>query len=251
MGEFASTFLYPPFSLVCLLTAGLLVRKFTRFGRAGRKIELFAIGALLLTVVPLTGKLALFPLLHSVPRWQEGIQVGAVVVPTAGAYTDIGGRWHPSFTSIQRVTLAVEIQSRLRIPLLISGGKLGKGGVSEAGVVAQNIGLLPDQVWLDETARNSHENALVIADQLLELKVNRVLLVTSLTHLPRMAACLRAEGVEVYSAPVPVPEIERFGWQDLIPSNRGLGLSVDASKVYAGLFLYFFRGWITPADLVG
>lgn len=250
MGEFASSFLYPPFPLLCLLIAGLLVRKFTRFQRTGRKVEVFAIAGIVLTVVPLTGKLVLLPLLHSVPRWQDGIQVGAIVVPTGGAYVDIGGRWRPSIRSVQRVALAVQIQSKLRIPLLISGGKLREDGVSEAKIVAEAMGLALDKVWLDESALNTHDNARVLADRLLELKINTVLLVTSLPHLPRMAACLRANGVEVYATPVPEPEIESVYWSDLVPSNRGLGLSVDASKVFAGLILYLLRGWISPADLV-
>lgn len=87
--------------------------------------------------------------------------------------------------------------------------------------------------------------------RLRELQIERVLLVTSLTHVPRMAASLRANGVKVFAMPVPAPWLQNFGWRDLVPSNRGLALSRAASQVYGGLTLYFIRVWISLGDLIG
>ncbi len=76
-------------------------------------------------------------------------------------------------------------------------------------------------------------------------------MVTSLLHMPRMAASLRASGLKVYGMPVPVPQLESFGWRDLVLSNRGLALSKAVSKVYAGLALYLLRGWISaPVSVI-
>ena len=251
MSEVASAFLYPPFPFLLLLVAGLALRRFTHFRHAGRRTATLAVVMLVLSVVPLTAKLALLPMLHAVPRWHEGLQVGAIVVPTGGAFEDIGGRWHPSHESVQRVGLAATMQEKLGIPLLITGGNIRKEGVSEARIVAETLGLEPDHVWFDESARNTHENALVLADRLSEMKVDRIMMVTSLSSMPRMAASLRANGLNVYAMPVPAPAVERFGWRDIVPSNHGLALATTASKVYGGLALYLVRGWISPADLVG
>ena len=212
---------------------------------------MLAVVLLVLSVIPLAAKLALLPLTQAVPRWHEGIQVGAVVVPTGGAYEDIDGRWRPSFESVQRVGLASAMQAKLGIPLLVTGGTLRRNGISEARIVAETLGLETGQVWFDESARNTHENARALALRLNELKIGRVLMVTSFSHMPRMAASLRANGLQVYGKPVPAPEIESLSWRDLVPSNRGLALSKAVSKVYAGLALYLLRGWVLPADLVG
>ena len=231
--------------------AALSVTRYTQFRRFGQRLHVIAVGALVLSVIPLTGKLVLLPLFQSVTIWQDGTQVGAVVVPTGGAYEDTNGYWHPSSESMRRVGLAAAIQTKLGIPLLITGGKLREGGISEARIVADAYGFEPGQVWLDESARNTHENARALAERLRELQIDQVLLVTSLTHLPRMAASLRANGLKVFAMPVPAPGIQNFGWRDLVPSNQGLALSSAASQVYGGLVLYLIRGWISFGDLVG
>ena len=251
MSEFAAAFLYPPFPFLVLLVAGLAMNRYTRFRRAGQRAHVIAVVALVFSVLPMTAKIVLLPLFQSVTIWQNGIQVGAIVVPTGGAYEDTSGYWRPSSESMRRIGLAAAMQTRLGIPLLITGGKLREGGISEARIVADAHGFKPGQVWLDESARNSHENARALAVRLRELQINRVLLVTSLTHVPRMAASLRANGLNVFAMPVPAPGIQKFGWRDLVPSNRGLALSRAASQVYGGLALYLIRGWISLRNLVG
>jgi uncharacterized SAM-binding protein YcdF (DUF218 family) len=134
---------------------------------------------------------------------------------------------------------------------LITGGSLREGGIFEARIVTEACGFAPGQVWLDESARNTHENARALAVRLRELKIDRVILVTSLTHVPRMAASLRANGLIVFAMPVPAPGIQNFGWNDLVQNNKGLALSRAASQVYGGLALYLFRGWISLGDLIG
>ncbi len=251
MSEFASTFLYPPFPFLVLLVTGLAVRRYTRFRRTGQRVHVIAVFAMVLLALPLTAKIMLLPLFQSVAIWQDGTQVGAIVVPTGGAFEGMRGRWHPSSESIWRVGQAIEVQKKLNLPLLISGGTPSEDGISEARVVADAYGFATGQVWLDESARNTHENARALAERLRELQIDRVLLVTSLKHVPRMAASLRANGLEVFAMPVPAPEIQNFGWRDLVPSNQGLALSSTASKVYGGLVLYLIRGWISLSDLVG
>jgi len=250
MNEFAATFLYPPFPIVVLLVFGFLVRGYTRFRGLGQRTEVIAVVALVFLVLPLTAKIIFFPLLQTVPIWQDKTYVGAIVVPTGGAYQDTNGNWHPSSESMRRVGLAATIQKKLKIPLLITGGNLREGEISEARIVADASGLDPDQVWLDEYARNTHENARALAVRLRELQIDRVLLVTSLTHVPRMAASLRANGLIVLAAPVSAPWVQSFGWRDFVPSNRGMALSRAASQVYGGLALYLIRDWISFSDLV-
>lgn len=249
MKEFASIFLYPPFPFVLLLVVGVVVRRSARFCRFGQRAEAVAVVALVLSMVPLTAKIMLLPVLQAVPIWQDDIHVGAIVVPTGGAYEDARGHWYPSSESILRIGQAAEMQVRLDIPLLITGGKLREGGISEARIVADAYGFEVGQVWLDESARNTHENARALAARLRELQIDRVLVVTSLTHTPRMVASLQANGLKAFAMPLPVPEVQNFGWRDLVPSNRGLALSRTASQVYGGLVLYLMRGWISLDDL--
>ena len=249
MSEFASTFLYPPFPFLVLLVAGLAVKRYTRFRRAGQRAHVIAVVALVLSVLPLTAKIMLLPLFQAVAVWQVGTQVGAIVVPTGGAYEDTSGSWRPSSKSMRRIGLAAAMQTRLGIPLLMTGGSLRESGISEARIVADAYGFEAGQVWLDESARNTHENARALAARLRKLQVDRALVVTSLTHTPRMVASLHAHGLKAFAMPVPAPEIQNIGWRDLVPSNRGVALSRTASQVYGGLILYLMRGWISLDDL--
>jgi uncharacterized SAM-binding protein YcdF (DUF218 family) len=75
---------------------------------------------------------------------------------------------------------------------------MGKGEVRQAGQVLQGWGVPPDDIVLEERARNTRENALFSAEILKKQFANeKFLLITSGYHMPRSLGCFRKAGVSV------------------------------------------------------
>ena len=144
----------------------------------------------------------------------------AAEMPTADAIVVLGGNtangranWFLPYdkdTAIVRVDAAAELYLAGRAPkVLLSGGAL-EGDVSEA----RGIG--------------------------------KVLLVTSALHMPRAMAAFSKQGVEVIAAPAPPQIVEPAdGSLSLwLPDERTFDASRSIVKEYAGLFVYWLRGWV-------
>jgi len=125
----------PPFSLVLILIVGWLVQR--RNERVGRL--LFTLGAVvfILIFMPITGKVAIQPLLHAVKPWVPGdpIMPEVVLIPTGGAFEDQNHRWWPNNYSVSRMTSGLDLHKRYGLPLIISGGPMPGSQDSEAKIL--------------------------------------------------------------------------------------------------------------------
>ena len=111
--------------------------------------------------------------------------------------------------------------------------------------LAVECGVDAAAVILEDRSRNTHENALYVQRILAERGMQRVLLVTSASHMRRAVAAFQAQGVEVIPTPTDVRVIERgFSPLQLVPTTNGLEKSSIAVKEYMGWWLYRLRGWI-------
>jgi len=95
-----------------------------------------------------------------------------------------------------------------------------------ANFLARDLSTVPR--WVEDQSRNTHENAVLSAQILEREKVNRVVLVTSATHMRRAAAEFRAHGLDVVPAPVTVPAPGEGLLADWVPSVGGLRESYAA-----------------------
>jgi len=91
---------------------------------------------------------------------------------------------------------------------------------------------------------NTHDEAVVVGELAREVGIERLLIVTSLSHSLRASLALEAEGIEVVS----VPSVETtFDYQNLGTIARGddriraFGVFIHE---YAGLRYYRWKGWI-------
>lgn len=135
--------------------------------------------------------------------------------------------------------------------LVLSGGAipfLDGSDVPEAeqlATLALEYGIDPAQLLLESRSRNTHENGVHTAQLLRERGWDRVLLVTSASHMRRAVGVFRRQGVAVVAAPTDVQVVDRpFSVTRLLPDAEALLASSRACKEYVGLFVYWLRGWI-------
>ncbi|EJO30540.1 YdcF family protein [Achromobacter marplatensis] len=179
--------------------------------------------------------------------------------PTADAIVVLGGNtangranWFLPYdkeTAVVRVDTAAQLYLAGRAPkVVLSGGAL-EGDVSEARGMAHAIrqqGVPETALILENSSRTTYENAALTEDTLKSRGIGKVLLVTSALHMPRAMAAFSKQGVEAIAAPAP-PQIvaPTDGSLSLwIPDQRTFDASRSIIKEYAGLFVYWLRGWV-------
>ncbi|MDQ8034237.1 MAG: YdcF family protein [Bordetella sp.] len=151
--------------------------------------------------------------------------------------------------TVVRVDTATELFLAGRAPkVVVSGGAL-EGDVSEAKGMAHRMrqqGVPEQALILENASRNTYENAALTEDTLRAHQVKKVLLVTSALHMPRAMAAFSKQGVEAIAAPAPrqivLPEDGSVSlW---LPDERTFDASRSIIKEYAGLLVYWMRGWV-------
>jgi uncharacterized SAM-binding protein YcdF (DUF218 family) len=140
--------------------------------------------------------------------------------------------------------------------ILLSGGVLdwSDTGHSPAGDMAtllEMMGVPREALWLESESRNTYENAVYSARILREKGIERILLVTSASHMPRSVKVFQAQGLEVIPMPTDYAVTQRAAEKvdaraiilGLTPSAESLALSSRMLKEYIGIFVYDLRGW--------
>jgi uncharacterized SAM-binding protein YcdF (DUF218 family) len=184
-------------------------------------------------------------------RWaQLAEQAGAIVVLGAGREQSdpAWGGDQPGYIALERLRYAARVARASGLPVLTSGGLHYGQPPSEAmlgaEVLQRDMGL-PTR-WLEERSRTTWENAVYSAEMLRASGIERVVLVTSASHMPRSRWCFEQNGIEVIAAPVGfmgvpngrpfngwLPEAKAF-WQNGMLLNEVVGMAVYP-LVYSGV----------------
>ena len=164
----------------------------------------------------------------------------AIVVLGGGQYAWLRHRnVDPSLVERSRLASGARAWRDGRAPLVIlSGGRSGGHGLTEAGRMAEvivRLGVPRSALLLEERSRDTADNARYTAELARQRHLRRILLVTSAVHMPRASLLFREAGLQV--VPVPVPEgAPRLTWRERwLPSPGALWRSGRALKEYAGL----------------
>jgi uncharacterized SAM-binding protein YcdF (DUF218 family) len=104
-------------------------------------------------------------------------------------------------------------------------------------------GVPEDRIWTEERSVDTHQNAMYAAEILRAHSIDRVALVVDARSMPRAAACLRKQGIQVTPAP------SRFRrWEPLreeLPLRwTAVKGNEDTLHEVLGLVWYRLRGWI-------
>lgn len=152
-------------------------------------------------------------------------------------------------TASSRVDTAALLYQAQRAPYIVLSGAALDGSISEAEMMArilQQKGIPDDALIIEKNSYTTYENAVYTRRTLEEYGINRILLVTSALHMPRAMAVFRKQEITAIAAPsqpqIVVPDDPSFSfWQ---PHARALSASRSIIKEYAGLLVYWIRGWI-------
>jgi uncharacterized SAM-binding protein YcdF (DUF218 family) len=241
----------PPASLFLLILTGLAMRR--RWPRTGRSLAATGLAALALLSMPKVADLFVRPLERMTAPLQAPERAGAqaIVVLAAGRLRDApeyGGRDIPDYTALARLRYAAHLQRRTGLPILVSGGTVGRPTAGErpysladamATALREDFGV-PVR-WIEARSRDTGENAAYSATLLRAGEVRRVLLVTDAMHMARARAAFERAGLEVIDAPTMFLTGQARSIHAWVPSAEGLRRSWYAMYELIGTVWYRLR----------
>jgi uncharacterized SAM-binding protein YcdF (DUF218 family) len=137
--------------------------------------------------------------------------------------------------------------------LLITGGNVNIKGLKidetqeskKVQEVLITLGVKPEDIFLEENARNTHENAVYTKNKLKPFLKERMLLVTSAMHMPRAKACYLNEGfiLDVFPADIKKKDTPSGILDQFIPQERNLSKFAELIREIAGYAIYQLVGF--------
>jgi uncharacterized SAM-binding protein YcdF (DUF218 family) len=166
-----------------------------------------------------------------------------IVVLTGGAVSgapDTDGVDSLNGHSMNRIVAASELHRRLGLPVLISGGQVFPDSANEGHTAKRkliSLGVKESDIMLDDTSRNTKENARNSAAIIKDRHLQNPILVTSAFHMRRAVQHFAKQGVAVtpyptdyVAAPKPSLRLNQF-----LPSAGAVQTLSMALKEYLGL----------------
>ena len=169
-----------------------------------------------------------------------------IVVLGGGIYgevPDLSGKGAPSAGMLPRIVTAARLQRRLKVPIIVSGGRVYRQVNSEAAIAKRfltDLGVPGQMVILEEKSRDTYENAIHTKEICRKRGFNNPIVLTSAYHLKRALTLFERAGLDVTGFPADFRTAagRRYGWQDFLPSTGGLDNTHDALHEYLGLLYY-------------
>jgi uncharacterized SAM-binding protein YcdF (DUF218 family) len=144
--------------------------------------------------------------------------------------------------------------------ILATGGRIewaentSTPGADEMAEILAMLGVPRENIWLERASLNTADNAAESAKILREKGIQRIILVTSASHMPRSVPLFEHQGLEVIPAPTDY-SVTAADWAaltqpslptqllNLFPGVDNLSATTRILKEYLGIFVYNLRGW--------
>lgn len=235
-----TTFFFPPGLFILLFLA--LSLKLRRVSSKGAATLLLLTLGLYVCSIPLVSNAMLRSLekAHPLPTQVTG---DVIVLLGGGATLDtpnVNGEGHLSGHAANRLLTVAQLERKLDLPVIVSGGKVLATTGCEALVsqhILLGIGVRPEHIILDEKSLNTTENAKNTAAIMAERGFKSPILVTSAFHMERSLRQFAKAGV--LATPYPgdylVNVTSGFEWHHLWPSAAALQDFSLVAKEYLGL----------------
>ncbi len=226
--------------------------------RWGLRLALGALAALALCGVLPVGRLMLRPLEDRFPLPSLEGPAPAGIVVLGGAIDQVIGAARGPVTvadAATRLTAGAALSRRFPDAVLVYTGGSNSllsevgGEAADAKRLWIDLGVDPSRVLVEETSRNTEENARFTRDLVRPRAGQRWILVTSAYHMPRSVGLFRAAGFDVL--PYPVDYRSTGAARDFAPTaevSAGLRRLDMAAREWIGLLAYRASGRI--ADVV-
>jgi uncharacterized SAM-binding protein YcdF (DUF218 family) len=137
--------------------------------------------------------------------------------------------------------------------LLITGGNVNIKGLKidltqeskKVKEVLIAMGVKAEDIYLEENARNTHENAVYTKQMLKPFMKERMVLVTSAMHMPRAKACYLKEGflIEAFPADIKKKDTPSGILDQIIPQERNLAKFAELIREITGYVIYQIVGF--------
>ncbi|UFP94201.1 YdcF family protein [Gloeobacter morelensis] len=255
LGKVLPLLFYPlGLSVVLTIAAALAFR----FGRA--KLAIWLCGAIVLLLGTFSAPIVADALLWSLESQHPEVPVEKS--PTAQAIVVLGGALHlPNARhrtyelaeASDRVLHAARLFKAKKAPVvLMSGGNPPfhtrpdqPPEATQMAAFARELGVPAGAILTEERSWNTFQNAALSAEVLKPRRIERILLVTSASHMPRSVAIFERAGFAVIAASTDVRSgMDLDDWLlAWLPSAAALESSTLALKEWVGLLVYRLRGW--------
>lgn len=234
----------PPFSLVLMLTAGLLIR--SHAPRLALTLIAIATAALYILSTPWFSSALLNSLtVADVVDLAAPPQADAIVVLGGGERIDApeyGGDTQNAL-SLERLRYTARLYQATHLPILVTGGKVNSATQAEGTLMrAILINEFRTPVhWVEDASRTTWDNAHLSAPILKHAGVKRIFLVSHAWHLRRAVPLFEQQGLQVIPAGINFPRPNFETVLDILPSMTGLRDSTYALHEWLGIFWYHLR----------
>ena len=171
--------------------------------------------------------------------------IWVLMAGSTGFNPELGGGERLSPLSLERIDQALALHRKTGLPIVISGGSVRGDTRPLAELAAEwlqdRAGVKP--LAIDNTSRDTWENARDSAAVLAKNGLNRVLLVTHAYHMPRAVLSARAAGIDVVPAPFAfkhvAPELRPpMDFHDWLPNHNAMQDSYFVLHEMVGLVWY-------------
>jgi uncharacterized SAM-binding protein YcdF (DUF218 family) len=245
------TFLLLPSNFLFVLALAGLVLLLTRLRRAGRRLLIGSLIALVLAGVLPVGAVLVHTLEQRFPRWNPARGAPDGIIVLSGAINPVLSRIYgePQINeSAERVTAIAKLARAFpNARIVYSGGDaslLANHG-REAEYLTpllDNFGVARERVLLEPNSRNTYENAVFTKALVKPKPGERWLLVTSAQHMPRAVGCFSRIDFPVEAYPVDWHSPPRFHF------GLNFYIAVSLTKLdavvheWTGLLAYWLTG---------
>jgi len=241
-------FILPPgINILVGLLGVFMLRRYWKTGRILILLSLFSL--YLLSTGFVSMKLA--KMVETIPALPPELPADsdrqAIIILGGGRYVSMPeyGKPVPYATVLERLRYAAHIQKQTHLPILISGGRVFPTERSEAWIM--NQALIDDfgieAKWLEESSKNTAQNAANSFEILKKENIDRIYLVTHARHMKRATEIFEHTGFNV----IPAPTIylsagtNKLPFMQWIPNSRSLDLSRNMLHEMIGHWWYRFR----------
>lgn len=239
-----SSLALPPTSLALLALFGLALWK----SRPRLAVALIAGSqlALLALSMPVVAN-GLARTLEPPPLAADALRRAQAIVILGGGINrsaiEWGGVTVNDFT-LQRLRYGARLSKQSGLPVYVTGGvppgATSAEGTLMAGVLAAEYGV--SVKWIDKAAETTRGNALMAAQDLKPIGIQRIALVTTAIHMPRSRQAFEAAGFTVIPAATDYAGQRPFTPYELVPGPKSLRLSHLSLREWISRGYYMLLG---------
>lgn len=237
-----ATLILPPGGLVLWLALGALIAM--RWRKLGLTMVWIGVLAFYAASTPVVTRSLQAPLEQTYPPWsltrmkQAAQQPKAIVILGGGTIRgalEYGGETLKMYT-LRRVRYGARVAHQTGLPILVTGGRPEESRLPEAVLMDESLrtDFGVSARWLEERAMDTQDNAAFSVPILQAAKIDTVILVTDIDHMPRAQREFETRGIKIIPAATNYQASAPITYRDLLPSMAAFTQTYDLTYEWLG-----------------